>query len=105
MQGHALDPQAAAALLEFGGTIARTHLPQVGKSGPVRTCTQDLRHLFAEMDPRRYPVFFRTIADDLSLPVNVLGLETRDVPLRRTQVPRQLVKGSAFGIGSWAMIA
>ena len=99
MKRHALDPQGGAALFELGRTIARTHPPQIGKqrSGPGQG-TEDPGGLIAETEQGDTTRLEALIADDLLSPVDILGIEPRQISLRGAQMPGQFVTADSSGV-------
>lgn len=104
MQGHAMNPQADASLLELRSPVARQPAPQVREQRPhLRQGCQDGLHLLTKSNLWGLLVVPPTglhanKADDPRRPVHVLGLQVGQVRLRSAQVPGQLIERLALGI-------
>ena len=83
-------------------SVARSperHGSQIWKQRAVpRQVAQDFRHVFIKAHDGNRAGLLARIADDVVFPINVLGVQARQIGLRCAQMPRQFVERLAFGI-------
>ena len=86
-------------LLELGGPVARANRLQVRKQeSSRRQPTQNRLDVRAEVDHRETSGFLSGIGDRLIAPINVFAFQIRDVGLRATKMPAQLIKAASLGV-------
>jgi hypothetical protein len=99
MQRDALDFETLATLLEFRGPVSRSNGAQIREQRTIgRKRAQHLSGLVVKAHQSNRAGLFPSEGKNVLLPVNVLRLQKRDVRLRSSQVPGQLVESLAFGI-------
>ena len=99
VQRNSFDAQTNAALMKFRRPVARADSPQIGKQwAAARQVAQDFRHVFVKTHDGNRVGFHPLVADDVVVPINILGFKECQVGLRRAQAPSQFVERLAFGI-------
>ena len=103
VQGHSVNPETVAALLELRGAVARAHVCKRRKQRPILGSVARIASTsLAKSNLRRLQAPPASLhpeeADDPVRPVDVLGLQVSQVRLRCAQVPRQLIKRLALRI-------
>ena len=88
VQRHAFDPQASAALFEFGRPVRFPHLDEIREqragAGPASNNFPGQR---AEFRAAHVGRFFARIAERTGGAVEILGLETGDIGLGTAKMP------------------
>ena len=99
MQADTFDAQARDALVKFRRPVAGTNRAQIRKQRAApRQIPENLRHFVIEAHDGNGAGLFARKADDVVFPINVFSFESREIGLRRAQVPRQFIERFAFGI-------
>ncbi len=100
VKGNALDVHPAANPGEFGGAVARVHRAQFWEKRPgSRQGSKHFLHLAAEVDHGHGPGLAPGKADNAGIPIHVFCSQKRDIGLRSSEHPAELVEGAPGGIG------
>ena len=92
MKAYAFDSESAAALFKLGSSVAFAHRSKIREKRAARwPGPKKCFNLLAEADKREIARLFSRIADDLAVPINVIGLEKGDVRLRGSDVPGEFI--------------
>ena len=99
MQGYAFNRQATAGAGELRCPVCFAHWLEFGKERTrLRQRLQDGFKLLAKADYGRGSGLVAVEADDLGLPVDVLGGQARHVGLSAAQVPAKLIERPALRV-------